>query len=332
MRGKIVQDWSGVDMKDPKSRALVYGALNHYLQVPQTNLEVKAAMQHFATTGDFPTTVLQVLEKFGLESVYDEGWRDVFDVRDFTASNRNGFDILDVEHGLSFKKVKIGEKALIYKMGGAKVTVNFDIYGGGLGWHRTLFDDMEYWTLEDNARAFRNRAAYDRSQIYYDLIDAVGAGQNLAWQAVTPATVATSNENYNAIRDFNTINKACETILLAVKDKGYGVNTRSQFVLLAPIQLMGRINRAMGLLNAGISGSSFPGLFYNVRVVYTMMLSSSSVFYIALPKIKNKAGVRMNLTVFDEFDPMSYSDIAVGWERHGGAIGDSEQFQRCATA
>ena len=332
MKGMIVKDWSKINIADPAQRRQLFGALNHFMSVPRENKEVQAALRHFATAGDFPTSVLQVLEKYGLEATYDEGWREVFDVRDFTSSNRNGFEILDVEHGLAFKKVKIGEKALIYKMGGSKVTVNFDMYGAGLGWHRTLFDDLEYWTLEDNARAFRNTSGHDMAQVYYDLIDAVGAGQNLAWQAVTPATVATSDQNYDAIRDFNTINKACETILLAVDAKGYGTNPHSQLVILAPIQLMGRLNRAMGLLNAGISGSSFPGVQYNVRVVYTMMLSSSSVYYVILPKVKNKMGIRMNLTIFDEFDAGSYSDIGVGWLRHGGAIGDTDQFQRCSTA
>lgn len=330
--GMIVKDWSAINFHDATSRELLRGALNHFLQVPQTNPEVQAAIRHFGSTGDFPTSVLQVLEKYNIEASYDEGWREIFDVRDFTGSARNGFEILDVEHGLSFNKVKIGEKAQIFKMAGAKVTVNFSMYGGGLGWHRTLFDDREYWTLEDNARAFRNTAAKDRAQVYYDLIDAVNASQDLAWQAVTPASLSTADANYNAIRDFNTINTACQTILLAVKDKGYGVTARSPFVILAPIQLMPRINRAMGLLNAGISGAGFTGVQYNVRVIYTMMTSSSTKYYVCLPKIKNKAGIRMNLTVYEEFDATSYSDIAVGWERHGGAIGDITQFQRCATS
>lgn len=331
MKGRIVKDWDQVNVANPEHRRKLFGALNHFIQVPQVNPEVRAAMQHFSTTGDFPASALQVLEKYGLETNYDDGWMQVFDVMDMTSSQRNGFQMLDVEHGLTFSKVRVGEKAKIYKMAGEKVTVNFDMYGAGLGWHRTLFDDREYWTLEDNARAFRNQAAADRAQIYYDLIDAIPSSQNLAWQAVTPANVANTNENYNAIRDINTINKACETILLAVKNKGYGATARSQFLIVAPIQLMARLNRALGLLNAGISGA-FQGVQYNVRVVYTMMLASSTQYYVCLPKIKAKAGIRMNLTVFDKFDPESYSDIAVGWERHGGAIGDIEQFQRCATS
>lgn len=331
MKGRIVKDWGAVDIANPEHRRKVFGALQHFFDVRGKDKSVRAAMQHFATTGDFPTSVLEVIEKFGLETNYDEGWREVFDVKDFTSSNRNGFQLLDVEHGLTFQKVAVGQKAKIYKMAGDKVTVNFDLYGAGLGWHRTLFDDREYWTLEDNARAFANKAAADMAQVYYDLIDAVGSGQNLAWQAPTPATLPNTDANYAAVRDMNTIAKAIETILLAVKDKGYGATVRSPFVALAPIQLMPRVARALGLLNAGLAGS-LPGVSYNVRPVYSMMLASSSVYYVILPKVKMKAGIRMNLTIKDQFDAESYSDIAVGWMRHGGAIGDTDQIIRCATA
>ncbi len=331
MRGRIVKDWTQVDIQDPTNRGKLMGALNHFMQAPAVLPEVRAAIQHFGTTSDFPTSVLQVIEKYGLETNFDDGWMQIFDVMDMTNSGRNGFQILDVEDGLTFQKVKVGEKARIYKMSGEKVTVNFDMYGAGLGWHRTLFDDREYWTLEDNAKAFRNKSMADKAQTYYDLIDAISSAQDLAWQAVTPSGVANTDQNYNAIRDMNTINKACEEIFLAVKNKGYGVSVRSQFVILAPIQLMARLNRAVGMLNSGISGG-FNGVQYNVRVVYTTMLASTSKYYVCLPKLKAKAANRMNLTVFDQFDPTSYSDIAVGWMRHGGAIGDVTQFKRCATA
>jgi hypothetical protein len=40
----------------------------------------------------------------------------------------------------------------------------------------------------------------------------------------------------------------------------------------------------------------------------------------------------MRLTIYNKFDEESYTDIAVGWGRFGGAIGDSDQFARCATS
>ena len=134
------------------------------------------------------------------------------------------------------------------------------------------------------------------------------------------------------LRDINTINAACLKILTAVKDKGYGVGVNTRFVIVAPLALQSRLKRATGLLNAGISGS-LGGLNYTVDVVYTLMLAvSQASYYVCLPGIKSISGRRMDLTVFDQFDPKSYSDIAVGWARLGAAIGDTEQISRCATA
>jgi hypothetical protein len=38
----------------------------------------------------------------------------------------------------------------------------------------------------------------------------------------------------------------------------------------------------------------------------------------------------MDLTIYDKFDEMSYSDIMVGWQRYGGAIGETNQVRKCA--
>ncbi len=67
---------------------------------------------------------------------------------------------------------------------------------------------------------------YTKAVNFYALIDALGAGVNLAWSAVTPAGVPNTNENYDAIRDINTINQACENILLATRNNSYGVRAK----------------------------------------------------------------------------------------------------------
>lgn len=330
MKGRIIANWGRVDIASAECRRYVRAALQHFMDEPLQK-DAKAVMQHFASTGDFPTSVLDVLRTFQQGDYYDAAFEQVFDVIDMTGSERNGFELLDVEDGLTFEVVPEGQKAKIFKFGGAKATVSFSMIGAGLGWHRRLFDDREYWNLERNAITFRNKWYSKRASTAYALIDAIGSGQNLAWQAVTPAGVANTDQNYNAIRDINTINKACETILLAADTKGYGVTPQSRFVLLAPIQLMARITRALGLLNASISGAQ-RGLVYNVTPQYTTGLADSTKYYVCLPGQKAIFADRMRLTIFDRFDAESYSDISVGWGRYGGAIGDVTQFQRCATS
>ncbi|MDD4984346.1 MAG: hypothetical protein PHQ43_00955 [Dehalococcoidales bacterium] len=350
MKGLIVSDWGKFEqaggLENPTARKMLRGALNKFLTMPNT-APFKAASQAFASTGDpvqarsvlvqafgtsgdFPTSVLEVLDKYHQLTYYDTGYEQIFAMMDMRNSNRNGFDILDVESGLTFAKVPEGEKAKLYKMSGEKTNVTLDMYGAGLSWSRRLFDDREYWTLEDNAIEFRNAAYESKAQDFYDLIEAVPATYDVAWQAVT-GSIPNTNENYVPIRDINTINKACEEILLRTHDLGMGVTPASEFAILSPIQNKGRISRALGMVQQPFA-SSTTQLNYNVRVVYTLMLTSTTDYYVILPKNKIKGANRMDLKIFDSFDPEAYADIAVGWQRYGGAIGETKQISRCKTS
>jgi len=332
---KIFSNYGKMDFATKEGRDKIFAALHYFASNKRANEEAKkvaAAMRAFGTSGDFPAVVNQILEKFHAVPSYDMGYQEVFDIRDFTGTNESGFDILDVEDGLAFAKVPLGDKAHIFKMAGSKVSVAFDIYGGGLGWHRTLIDDRKYWTLEDNAVAFVNKAYANKAAAFYALVEALGAGHNVAWQNPDPAGLANTDATYTANRDAQTLNKAAETILLDVKDKGYGVTLQNaSFIALSPIQLVGRLNKALGVMLQGTGGSPNQ-VAYKFRVLPTTMFVTTNVYYVILPKIKAKGGDRMNLTVFNKFDEESYQDIAVGWMRYGGAIGDQDQFARCATS
>jgi hypothetical protein len=341
MKGKIIKNWSEINFNDLASRKKVIGALQHFMRRPdgengyagRGKNPIAAAFQAFATKGDFPAEILQILEKFHAVPDYDLGYEQIIDIRDFTGTNESGFKILDVTSGLTFNKVKTGEKAKVYKFGGTVAEVTFDKYGGGLDWDRTLIDDRQYWALEDNAIEFRNKAYQSRAAAYYALIEAAGAasGNKQSWAAVTPTSYASSGEHYNVIRDVNTINAACLAILNDLKDKGVGALASSQLVILAPIALKSRLEAAVKQLQQAVVGSA-GRLSFSVRIVYTLMLASDSYYYVCYPKAKSKGGYRQDLTIFDQFDIMSYSDTMVGWMRYGGAIGDTDQVAQCAVA
>lgn len=350
MRTPFITNWGLFEQmggyENPNTMRNLRGTLNRFLVEPVSGpfqvaaqafantgdamAASNALIQAFGTSGDFPTSVLEVLDKYHQTLYFDQGYEQIFDMLDMRNSNRNGFEILDVTSGLSFMKVPEGMKAKVYKMSGAKATVTLDMYGGGLSWSRRLFDDREYWTLEDNAIEFRNRAYESKANNFYALIEAVGSTYNLAWQAVT-GSIPNTNENYVPIRDINTINKACENILLRTANLGFGVTPATEFIILAPIQLVGRIKRALGMVQQPFAGSTTQ-LNYNVRPIYTMMLTSSTEFYVILPKRKIKGANRMDLTVLTDFDIEAYADIAVGWMRYGGAIGEAKQIVRCSTS
>jgi len=353
MKSNIVSDWGFVErmggIDNPEARRMLRGALNNFLIQPTTP-PFKAAAQAFANTGDalsarsaliqafgtsadFPTSVLEVLDKYHQTMYFDTGYEQIFDMMDMRNSNRNGFEILDVESGLTFAKVPEGMKAKLYKMSGEKATVTLDMYGGGLSWSRRFFDDKEYWTIEDNAIQFRNKAYSSKAQDFYDLLDAVATTYDLGWQAVEGA-IPNTNENYVPLRDIRTINQACENILLRLTvptDLGMGVTPSSEFIILHPIQLTGRIKRALGMVQQPFAGSTAQ-LYYNVRPIATMMLANSTEYYVIFPKNKIKGANRMDLTIMSDFDIESYADIAVGWQRYGGAIGDERQIVRCSTS
>jgi len=330
MKGRIIKDWSKVDLSKRDQQRLVMGAFQHFMQAPEKAPDLKAAMQHFATKGDFPAEVLAVLEKYHQVPSYDTAYEQIFDIRDFTGTKESGFEILDVSSGLTFAEVKVGEKAKVYKFGGTKATVSFVRYGAALGWDRTFFEDGKYWLAEDNAVEFRNKFYSAKAQSFYDLIDAVSSAQNLAWQAASPSGLAATDARYTMSRDVNTINKACETILTDLKDAGMGVTPNSQFIVLAPIQLMGRVKQALAWSDQTQGGTK--ALMYNVQPLFSMMLSSSTVFYVILPKLKAKAGNRQDLTLMADVDILAYADTVAGWGRWGAGIGEINQFQRCATS
>ncbi len=336
MKGRIISNWNKMNLSNPTHLKQLEGAFQFFMRQPHDPKYSAAlrtgAMQAFAYKGDFPAEILQVIEKFHQMEPFDLGYEQIFDIRDYTGTNESGFDILDVTSGLTFAKVPPGDKAKVFKFSGAKTSVGFDTYGGALGWRQELIDDKQYWDLEDNAAAFRNEAFRSRAQVFYDLIDATPSTYDLTWQSATGASLPNTDRDYQPIRDINTINKACENILLAIDGLGMGATVASRFVILAPIQLMGRLNRALGMVQQPFAGSR-QFLTYNVgQPIYTTMLDSSTEYYVCFPKAKAKAGYRMQLTLYNLFDILEFCHTVAGWMRYGGAIAETKQFVRCDTS
>jgi hypothetical protein len=330
---KLGINWLKINVNDPVHRAVLRAKIHEFMAKPMSNefRSELAKAQEFTTSADFPTSVLQVFKKFQLTDNFDTSYEDIFDMIDITGSNRNGIDILDVQDALVFEKVLEGAKAKVYQSSGSKVHLYCDMYGGGLSWSRRLIDDQEYWTLENNAVSFRNKYYATRAANFYALIDALPGAQNVAWQVPAPAGIPNTDPVYNANRDAQTMNLAAQQILIAVANSGYGVTPQNvSFRVVCPIQLTGRLKQALGLVMQGFAGS--PGAInYNFQLIPTMMLAATNVYYVVLPKQKLIGLQRMDLTIFSDFDPLSYSDLSVGWGRYGGMIGNVNQLRRCAT-
>lgn len=353
MRGQILANWKDFDYDNPKHRERLAEALQFSFSRPDLFIPKRfsgtdavskkfqekrklqrASMQAFATLNDFPASAKEVIDKFHEIPLYDNGFEQIFDIRDYSDSRRDGFSMATVQSGLTFRKVKTGEKLKVYQMSGDKDYVYFDYYGGALNWHRSLFDNQDYWTIEDNAIEFRNEAYRIRAATFYALLEAVFAGAtpkaDIGIQAGDDA-LATGTRGWTASRDVATMNLAAEIILLACADKGYGISpSAATFIVLTPLQLRGRIRLAMQFQQDPFSGSA-KHLDYNFQQITTTMLTTTDHYMVILPKKKFKAGYRMDLTTFTDFDILAFVDTVAGWLAYGGAVGDLDQIERCNT-
>lgn len=359
MKTPLMKNWKKYDHDNPKHRQTLIRNLMFMMALPDkfvpekfdhenpslkgTDLVVaklfhekreglkKARIQAYATLNDFPATIKEEIEKFHEMAVYDNGYEEIFDVRDYSGSRKDGFSMSTIQSGLTFRRMLTGETLDVRQMSGQNEYVFFDYYGGALGWHRSLFDNQDWWGVQENASEFVNEAFRIRAATFYALIEAAAALLvPMAWQ-VGDDTLAVGTRGYTASRDVATINLACETILLALEAKGYGVSVgNANFKILSPLQLNGRMRQAVNQLY-DINGNS-KTLNYNVTLLTTTMLTVTNRFKVILPKIKFKAGYRMPLTQFTNFDLLGYADVVAGWMAFGGAVGDTDQMIECLTA
>ena len=357
MKGQIIKDWNKVDHvklfggdfgegQDIQHQRAVQKALQFFFALPDQFIPEKfvndekflekkkgydkAKMQYFATLNDFPATAKEVVDKYHELAVYDNGYEQIFNIRDYTGSRRDGFSIDTIAGGLSFRKMLTGEKLHVYQFEGDREFVYFDYYGGALGWDRKLFENQEWWTLEENAIEFRNEAYRIKAATFYALLEAVAPlkAADILWQ-LHPDAVAAGNRGYRAGRDAATMNRAAQTILLACQASGYGISAESvSFIILAPVQLRARIKQALGI-SYDTADRVTTVIDYNFTTVITTMLAVTDHYWVILPKRKIVGGNRMDLTTYASFDMLSRTDSAAGWMAFAGAVADIAQMERC---
>ena len=342
MQSKIFDlNWENFDIDSKEQRMQLGGALQCFFTLPErfvpkkfskvkefveASLLIQKAnrtrqqVQEFSLMSDGWTNekAIDILEKFHLEAEYDNGFEQIFDVRDYSGTKASGFDVADVASGLMFEKLMPGEKAKVYSFGGSKTRCYFDYYAAALGWHRQLFEDGDWWTIEDTAKEFRNRAYHSRAEVYYTLLEAAADAKGccaVSGGADTLAQIA------------NSLNLAAQTILTDTQNKGYGLNPgTTRFIVLTPIRMRGQIRQALGYRSQNYSDAERV-IDYQFTQITSMMLTNPNRVLVILPKKKLKIGYRMDLTPFDDFDILSYTDTVAGWMRHGGCIGDTDQIQ-----
>ena len=330
MNNQVFSDYGLINLTTPKGRQEFYGALTAFMKQPREVIDklITAGVTAFTATSQFPEDVRTIIEKLHLGiDMIDSGWQGFFDMKDFTGTRESGFGIQTVSSGLTFGKRPEGGRARIYRVTGARQWVGFDMYGGGLEFDQAWFDDQQWWMIEDTAVEFRSKWYRDLATVMYTLIGALGAGQNVAYDT----TGADALE-----KDIITINTAAAQVLTALDTAGYAVTPSTPLVILSPIQLRARLNRALAAVNLppAATGAELK-IEYNVAPVYSMKVLNAGAactdkWYLGVKGIKNKFANRMDLTVWANFKSASYATETVGWGRYGAYLNE-EQLLRLAT-
>ena len=342
MRSRIFNlNWEDFDHKNAEHRKQLAGALQVYMAVPDRFVPNRLAkceefvkahdefrnaqLQMFGIPSNFPTyeKAIDVVRKFQVGPEYDNGYEQIFDVLNFGGTKASGFDVMDMASGLTFNEVKVGEKLNVYQMAGAKERCYFSFYGGALGWHRSLFEDQEYWLAENNAIGFRNKAYSTRASVFYGLLEAAADLKGCC--SVVPSDCSDCTADAKSIA--NSLNYAATQILKNAAGKGYSLSIPLlNLIVLTPIDLLGRVNQALGVRTQSFAESTRT-VSFNFTVVASMTITNHNRLMVILPKRKILAGYRMDLTLFDDFDILSYTDTVAGWMRYGGCLGDLDQIE-----
>ena len=327
-------DWDSFNYRDPAQRKKLAGALQYFLALPNKFVHQRFSkvaefvkqhreLQAFTTMSDgYPNEkAIEVVEKFHMAAEYDNGYEQIFNIADFSGTKASGFDVSAVHSGITFSEILPGEKAKVFQFQGAKYRCYFCYYGAALGWHRQVFEDGDWWALEDNAIAFRSAAYSSRAAVYYALLEAAADASGCC----TIADIECSDCSERARNVANAINACATSILEKVRNRGYNLNpATTQFVVLTPLRLRGIVKEALGVKTQAFDGST-PIVDFSFQQITSMMLSRTNRVMVILPGRTLKAGYRMDLTLFDNFDILSYTDTVAGWMRHGGCIGDIDQ-------
>jgi len=336
---RIFKNANLIDLSTEIGRRKFIGAIQHNWDTIRDigNLALRMGVQEFTSGSNFPDEVAAAIAKYHIDiTEIERSYEAAFDIVDLRGSNASSFKIRDVQSGLSFARVRDGEKALIYGISGNAVEVELDLYGAALEWSRKWFMDQEWWTIEDNAVEFRRKWWESRAIVFWDLIQSLtdGTAYNVPYDTVGATAVA---------KDINTINAGCLELITAHLDTGLGVNASTQMVIFVPLANKPRVERAL-LGTFGAANPAGDRISYNISAFYTAGLdwvrpldvvagtdwtghgsdNQPPLGYLCIPGRKNKLGERMDLTILSETDILAFAEKTAGWGRYGGAISEAQ--------
>lgn len=338
MKNRIFNDYGKINLDTRRGRQAFIGALQHYYGVSQEVQDqlVSAGIREFTSSANFPASVLEVVDRFHVDvAEIDTAYESCFSTIDLTNVKTSSFTVRDSQSGLSFRRVRDGEKARVYSISGAEVTISMNLYGGALQWLKTWFDDGEWWTIEDNALEFRRKWFEQKADAFYDMIQSLTSSAVFNTPYDETAAVTTVLDH-----DRLTINAAAANLIGTLRDSGFGVTAGTPLVMLVPLVNKTRVEAALN--PAQTQFVSGVGMTYNITPFYTSYVdwdgqggSGGTLFtgdtgrsvplgYLCVPGRKNKIGNRMNLTLLAETDILAFAETVAGFGRYGAYMNEAQ--------
>lgn len=306
-----------------------------FIKTMKPTIDIQGAVQnfqtqHMASLTDYPEFLNDLLKKIDEMTIYDNEWEAFFVIRD--VSGTSGYDVYTTGSNVVWENAPPGKTVTYYGAAGEKYRVYMHWKCGGIAVDNRLIIERDFFTIQDLFTQHRNAAFLLKAQTAYALIEAIPAGQNVAWQAPSPPLLPNTNEKYVISRDAQTLTYAGTKLIEDNKDKGIlpnGANT--VFKVLIPFQLTKRIQDALAYRIQNIGGAPLE-VTYNFDVHRTTMLSSSTEYYVGIPGGKNTGGILLDITNFDEENKDNFTRERAGWMSYGFNIGDTGQWIRCSTS
>jgi hypothetical protein len=315
---------AGLEKADERALAQCRVALQAFLNRPRAavrkQVQALRKVQAFGVSTDFEKLVSDAFNVTVEEANYDLGYQRVF--RDVPlASGQDTWDIYDVSNGLTFRKVKEGDRIQVDQLSGSLVTAHVDYYGGALGWTDKMIRYRKIAAMVDMALIFRNRFWSNKADNFYLLLKTAAAMHAISYQGATGDT--------QLERDIATINYAAFFLANACKDKGYGDTANMRLVMYANPRDKARILAAFTATTAALAAGGLNGevIQWPIDVIYTFNSSVATGYPIlVLPGNKIQAAEDMPPTTFiGEKDPLTLNSVQAVWSIYGAVVADDDQ-------
>jgi len=253
-----------------------------------------------------------VFYKSIVDPLADFGFEELYDLVDMRQSQQTSFDIIDVTNAITFAEVKTGARMKVYGISTTKSTVTKMTIAAAIGILDDWINYAQFWNLNQAVNEARSKYYDKMATDHYALLAAITSDQNQAFST----------------DDITTINNACGQIFSDCAGKGFVLTGNERFVLRANPTLKSRIEKAFALTFNGMSTAPNQ-IVYNIDRMYTTKLANTS-YYVGLPGRKAKRGVWTDLTAETDRDILLRgTDVAYTGE-YNCAIGEEDQFRRCA--